>query len=189
MKLLHIDSSITGENSASRAISAAIVSALTTADPAIEVTRRDLAADALPHLTLDVLGAPEGTPELAEFLASDVIVIGAGMYNFTIPSQLKAWLDRVLIAGQTFRYTETGPVGLVGDKKVIVALARGGLYSEGNPSAAVEHAEKYLRAVLGFIGIDNPTFVVAEGLASGPEAREKAVAQALADAGTMAIPA
>jgi FMN-dependent NADH-azoreductase len=189
MKLLHIDSSITGENSASRAISAAIVSALTAADPAIEVTSRDLAGDALPHLTLDVLGTPGGTPELAEFLASDVIVIGAGMYNFTIPSQLKAWLDRILIAGQTFRYTAEGPVGLVGDKKVFVALSRGGYYGEGQPGAAVEHAETYLRAVLGFIGIANPTFVLAEGLAIDAETRAKAVAAAVAEAGDVVIPA
>jgi FMN-dependent NADH-azoreductase len=189
MKLLHLDSSILGDNSASRAISAAIVSTLTAADPAIEVTHRDLAAEPLAHLTVDVLGAPEGSPELAEFLATDVLVIGAGMYNFTIPTQLKAWIDRILMAGKTFRYTAQGPEGLVGDKKVFVALARGGLYSEGHPAAAVEHAETYLRAVLGFIGITNPTFVIAEGLAIDAETREKAVAAALAQAGEVAIPA
>lgn len=189
MKLLHLDSSILGDNSASRAVSAAIVASLTSADAAIDVTYRDLSAEALPHLTLDVLGAPDGTPELAEFLASDVIVIGAGMYNFTIPSQLKAWIDRILVAGKTFHYTAEGPVGLVGDKKVFVALARGGRYAEGEPASAFEHAETYLRAVLGFIGIHHPTFIIADGLAIDADTREKAVAGALHEAGTLAIPA
>lgn len=189
MKLLHLDSSILGENSASRAISAAIVASLTAADPAIEVTYRDLAADPLPHLTMDVLGNPEGTPELAEFLAADAIVIGAGMYNFTIPTQLKAWFDRVLIAGKTFRYTAEGPVGLAGGKKVYVGLARGGYYGEGQPSAAVEHAESYLRAVLGFVGITDPVFVLAEGLAIDADTRAKAVAGALEEAGAIAVAA
>lgn len=187
MKLLHLDSSILGDNSATRAISAAIVASLTAADPSIDVTYRDLAAQPLAHLTLDVLGNPEGTPELAEFLATEVLVIGAGMYNFTIPSQLKAWIDRVLIAGKTFRYTPTGPEGLVGDKKVFVALARGGYYGEGQPGAAIEHAESYLRAALGFIGIANPTFIIAEGLAIDTDTREKAVAAALAEAGKVTI--
>ncbi|MFD2134521.1 FMN-dependent NADH-azoreductase [Novosphingobium resinovorum] len=102
MKLLHLDSSILGDNSASRAISAAIVSSLTTADPSLEVTYRDLAAEPLAHLTLDVLGNPEGTPELAQFLDADVVVIGAGFYNFSIPSQLKAWIDRIAIAARPF---------------------------------------------------------------------------------------
>lgn len=189
MKLLHLDSSILGENSVSRAVSAAIVSTLTQADPTLEVTYRDLAADALPHLTLDVLGNPEGTPELAEFLAADVVVIGAGMYNFTIPSQLKAWFDRVLIAGKTFQYTAEGPRGLAGDKKVYIALSRGGYYGEGQPAAAIEHAESYLRAVLGFIGITDPVFVLAEGIAIDAETRAKALADALAQASGLAVPA
>ncbi|MFC6620321.1 FMN-dependent NADH-azoreductase [Novosphingobium panipatense] len=189
MKLLHIDSSITGENSASRAVSGAIVAALRAADPSLEVVHRDLVAEPLPHLTLDVLGNPEGTPELAEFLAADVLVIGAAMYNFTIPSQLKAWFDRVLIAGKTFRYTAEGPVGLAGGKKVFIALARGGYYGDGQPAAAVEHAETYLRAVLGFVGIQDPVFVVAEGLAIDADTRTKAVAAAVEQAGALAIPA
>jgi len=188
MKLLHLDSSILGENSASRAISAAIVSSLTAADPSIEVTYRDLAADALPHLTLDVLGNPDGNAELAEFLAADIIIIGAGMYNFTIPTQLKAWIDRVLIAGKTFHYTAEGPQGLAGDKKVFVALARGGYYGEG-PAAVMEHAETYLRAAFGFIGIANPTFVLAEGIAIDAETRAKSVAAALEEAGSLAVSA
>lgn len=189
MKLLHLDSSILGENSASRSVSAAIVAALKSSDPSIEVTYRDLAADALPHLTMDVLGNPDGTPELAEFLAADTIVIGAGMYNFTIPSQLKAWIDRILIAGKTFRYTAEGPEGLAGDKKVFVALARGGYYGEGQPASALEHAESYLRAAFGFIGIANPVFVVAEGIAIDADTRAKSIAAAIEEAGSLTVAA
>ena len=95
---------------------------------------------------------------LDEFLAADTIVIGAPMYNFTLPSQLKAWIDRIVIAGKTFRYTENGPEGLAGGKRVIIALARGGFYSDGSPAAALEHLETYLRGVFNFIGIE-PEFV------------------------------
>jgi len=178
MKLLHIDSSITGSVSASRAVSAAIVERLNAENPAIETSYHDLAAAPLPHLTLDLLGDPAANAELQGFLAADVVVIGAGFYNFGIPSQLKAWLDRVLINGQTFRYGPDGPQGLAGGKRVIVALTRGGIYSAGSPAAAFEHAETYLKAVFGFIGIV-PEFIVAEGLAMGDEARVVGIAAAL----------
>ena len=108
---------------------------------------------------------------LDEFLAADTIVIGAPMYNFTLPTQLKAWIDRILVAGKTFRYTENGPEGLAGGKRVIIALARGGFYDAGSPAAALEHLESYLRGVFNFIGIE-PEFVAADGLAIGPEQRE-----------------
>ncbi|WP_260925133.1 FMN-dependent NADH-azoreductase [Novosphingobium sp. 9] len=189
MKLLHIDSSITGEHSVSRTVSKAIVEALTAGDASVEVSTLDLAANPLPHLTLDVLGNPDGSDELNQFLASDVIVIGAGLYNFTIPSQLKAWIDRILVAGKTFQYTAEGPVGLAGDKKVFVALARGGFYGEGQPAAAFEHGETYLRAALGFIGITNPTFVLAEGIAIDQATREAAVAKALEEAKALTVAA
>lgn len=185
MKLLHIDSSITGEHSVSRALSKAIVESITADAPSAEVTHVDLATQALDHLTLDVLGAPDGTPELQEFLAADVIVIGAGMYNFTIPTQLKAWIDRIVVAGKTFRYTAEGPVGLVGDKQVFIALARGGYYGEGSPAAAIEHAETYLRAVLNFMGIANPTFVIAEGISIDADTRAASQAAALELASTI----
>ena len=112
-----------------------------------------------------------------EFLAAQTIVIGAPMYNFTLPSQLKAWIDRILINGVTFRYTATGPEGLAGGRRVIVALARGGLYGAGSPAEGAEHVESYLRAAFGFIGIV-PEFVLAEGIAIGPEQRETALARA-----------
>jgi FMN-dependent NADH-azoreductase len=185
LNLLHIDSSIQGAGSASRAVSAAVTERLRAENPAIEIVYRDLAADPLPHLTLDVLADPAANAELHAFLAADVVVIGAGLYNFTIPSQLKAWLDRVMIAGQTFSYGPDGPMGLAGTKRVIVALARGGLYGAGAPAAPLEHGETYLAAALGFIGI-KPEFIIAEGVALGDESRSAAVAAARSQAGQLA---
>lgn len=174
MTILHIDSSITGEGSVSRTISRQIVDRLVANDPAATVIRRDLTAEPLAHLTLDAFGDPS---VLDEFLGVDTVVIGAPMYNFTIPTQLKAWIDRVLVAGKTFRYTENGPEGLAGDKRVIVALARGGFYGAESPVAALEHAENYLRTAFGFIGVV-PEFVAADGIAVSPEHKEAALAQA-----------
>lgn len=171
MTVLHIDASINGENSASRAISRSIVDQLGSAS----VTRRDLVSEPLPHLTLDAFA---DTSVLDEFMAADTVVIGAPMYNFTLPSQLKAWLDRILVAGTTFRYTENGPEGLAGGKRVIVALARGGFYEAGSPAAALEHLESYLTGVFNFIGIE-PEFVAADGLNMGPEQRARSIEQAL----------
>ena len=116
---------------------------------------------------------------LEEFLAADIVVLGAPMYNFTIPSQLKAWIDRILVAGKTFKYSAQGVEGLAGNKRVIVAISRGGFYGAGTPAAVGEHLETYLRWVFGFIGITNPEFISADGIQVGPEHREKAVAGAL----------
>ncbi|WP_375409676.1 FMN-dependent NADH-azoreductase [uncultured Methylobacterium sp.] len=194
MKLLHVDGSILGIHSVSRTISAAIADRLKAEMPQLKVTDRDLAATPIPHLSGATLAGQQpnatNTPDvqhdvalgvqvLDEFLAADIVVIGAPMYNFTISSQLKAWIDRILVAGKTFRYGETGAIGLVGDKRVIVALARGGFYGADTPQAAAEHAETYLRTVLGFIGVTNPEIIVAEGIAVGPELRETALAGAL----------
>ena len=187
MKLLHIDSSIQGEASASRAVSAAVVARLRAEIPALDIIYRDLVAQPLPHLTLDVLGDPAANAELQAFLAADIVVIGAGFYNFSVPSQLKAWLDRVMIAGQTFSYGSEGPAGLAGAKRVIVALARGGFYGAGTPAAPLEHGETYLGAALGFIGI-KPEFIIAEGVALGNEAWTAAVDAARAQASTLAGP-
>ncbi|MCW2386969.1 FMN-dependent NADH-azoreductase [Sphingobium sp. B11D3B] len=180
MTVLHIDSSIQGENSITRQISAAIVERLTAEQSGADVRYRDLAAQPLPHLTLPGFGTDEAAAVLAEFLAADTVVIGAPMYNFTISTQLKAWIDHIAVAGKTFRYDESGnAIGLAGDKRVIVALSRGGFYGAGTPAAAVEHAESYLRAVFGFIGIV-PEFIVAEGAAVGPEHRAAGIEAALA---------
>ena len=177
MTILHIDSSITGENSASRTLTRSIAGQLRAAQPGAELVYRDLAADPLPHLTLDAFG---DSSVLDEFLAAETVVVGAPMYNFTVPTQLKAWLDRLLVAGKTFRYTANGPEGLAGPKRVIVALARGGFYGEGSPAAALEHLETYLRGIFNFIGIE-PEFVAADGLNIGPEQRERSINDALGE--------
>ena len=176
MKLLHLDSSITGDGSVSHQLSAAIVARLCAADPAPEVSYRDLVAEPVEHLTLGHMPAasPESRALLDQFLDSDTVVIGAPMYNFSLASQLKAWIDRILIAGETFAYRPQGPKGLVSEKRVIVALSRGGNYGAGSPVAALEHAETYLRSAFGLIGIV-PEFVVAEGLNLGPEVRAQAI--------------
>jgi FMN-dependent NADH-azoreductase len=175
--ILHIDASISGENSASRAISKSIVNRLGGEQRGEAIVYRDLAASPLPHLTFDAFA---DTSVLDEFLAADTVVIGAPMYNFTLPSQLKAWIDRILVAGKTFRYTENGPEGLAGGKRVIIALARGGFYGSESPAAALEHLETYLRGVFNFIGIE-PEFVAADGLAIGPEQREQSIKEALGE--------
>ena len=175
MTILKIDSSITGETSVSRQLTAATLDQLRAQQPEASIVQRDLASEPLDHLTL---GAFADTAVLDEFLAADTVVIGAPMSNFGIPSQLKAWIDRIAVAGKTFRYGEDGrPIGLAGDKRVIVAITRGGFYDEGN---ALEHVETYLRGVLGFIGV-TPEFVHADGIAVGPEQREAGIANGLAE--------
>jgi FMN-dependent NADH-azoreductase len=196
MNLLHIDSSVSGEGSASREISAAIVSALSRTIPDLAVVRRDLEANPLPHLDNRLLTtirpdpsrpsavtaaeAEDAADALREFLEADVVVIGAPMYNFTVSTQLKAWLDRILIAGKTFAYSQEGPIGLAGAKRVIIASTRGGIYSGDAPSAVNDFQEPYLRAVFRFIGVEEIEIVRAEGLAYGPEQREAAIGAALA---------
>ena len=194
MKLLHIDTSILGDNSISRRVSAAVTERLQKAAPGLEVTYRDLGGSPLAHLSGLHLAAAQGVvPEapavqqdiaasqtaLADFLAADIVVIGAPMYNFTIPSQLKAWIDRILVAGKTFRYGAQGVEGLAGDKRVIIAISRGNFYGAGAPAAAAEHVETYLRTVFGFIGVTRLEFIVAEGVQVGPDHREKALSGAL----------
>ena len=177
MTILHIDASINGDSSASRAISRSIVDQLTIERGGADVAYRDLAAEPLPHLTLDAFA---DTSVLDEFLAADAIVIGAPMYNFTLPTQLKAWIDRIVIAGKTFRYTENGPEGLAKGKRVVIALARGGFYNAGSPAAALEHLETYLRGIFNFIGIE-PEFVAADGLAVSAEQRDESIKTALGE--------
>src|SRR6267142_2228586 len=199
MKLLHIDSSVLGPHSVSRQVSAAIVERLREANPGLEVSYRDLTLTPLAHLSGPHLAAGQGAaPEaglqadivagqtaLEEFQAAEIIVLGAPMYNFTIPSQLKAWIDRILVAGKTFKYSAQGVEGLAAGKRVIVAISRGGFYGPGTPAAVGEHLETYLRWVFGFIGISNPEFISADGIQVGPEHREKAVAGALKAAGDL----
>ncbi|EPL07196.1 FMN-dependent NADH-azoreductase [Pseudomonas sp. CF161] len=193
MKLLHIDSSILGDHSASRQLSHNVVAAWQAADPSVVVTYRDLASDAISHFSAATLLAAGTSAELrdaalqheaelsastlAEFLAADAVVIAAPMYNFSIPTQLKAWIDRIAVAGQTFRYTEAGPEGLCGNKKVVVVSTSGGLHV--GQATGVGH-EDYLKVMLGFIGITDLEFVRAHGLAYGEEVRSKALNDAQA---------
>jgi len=182
MKLLHLDASALGSHSVSRRLTAAIVEKWRQAHPGTEVAYHDLSADPIPHWqpVTDVSREPDGIGErvLNDFLDADVIVIGAPMYNFGIPSQLKAWIDRIAVPGKTFRYTADGPEGLAGGKRVIVASARGGIYSEG-PAAAADYQEPYLRTVLNFFGITDIHFVRADGVAIGPEQKAEAIENAL----------
>jgi FMN-dependent NADH-azoreductase len=178
MKLLHIDAGITGPGSVSRQLSAAVVEAVTRAAPSATVISRDLDADPVPHLDSQSLGGDAAV--LQEFLDADVVVIGAPMYNLGIPSQLKAWFDRILVAGKTFRYTADGPQGLAGGKTVVIASARGGIFTPGTPQAGLDFHEPYLRTLFRFIGIDDVTIVRAEGVAISPEHRTAAIDAALA---------
>ena len=177
MTILHLDASINGDNSASRTISRSIVDKLKGSQRGETVVYRDLAESPLPHLTLAALA---DTSVLDEFLAADTVVIGAPMYNFTLPTQLKAWIDRIVIAGRTFQYGANGPEGLAKGKRVIIALARGGFYNEGSPASSLEHLETYLRGVFNFIGIE-PEFVVADGLSIGTDQRDSSIKQALGE--------
>jgi FMN-dependent NADH-azoreductase len=190
MKLLHIDSSILGASSVSRQLSTEIVAAKRRRHPGLEVAYRDLAATPVGHLSGAQLAAANGVvPEtldlqhdfaagqtaLAEFLAADIVVVGAPMYNFGVPSQLKAWIDRLAVAGKTFTYSDKGAVGLAGGKQVIIASSRGGFYGPHTPAEFLDHQESYLRGIFGFFGITDVSFVRAEGLALGADQRAKAI--------------
>lgn len=190
MKLLHVDSSILGAGSVSRELSAALVEAMREQHSDLEVTYRDLAAHPISHLSGAHLAAGQGVvpeaPELQkdlaagqaaleEFLAADIVVVGAPMYNFTIPTQLKAWIDRLAAAGKTFRYTEKGAEGLAGGKKVFVVSSRGGFYGAETPVAFLDHQESYLKGLFGFFGIIDVKFIRAEGVAVSADHRTKAM--------------
>jgi FMN-dependent NADH-azoreductase len=192
MNLLHVDSSILGPNSVSRGLTAAIVAQEVKLHPGITVTYRDLAADAPPHLSPTHIAAWHGaTPEdeavladlatggviLDELFAADIVVVGAPMYNFAIPSQLKAWIDRLVIAGKSFHYSAEGkPESLLPKgKKLIIASSRGGAYAPPSPAAFLDHQESYLRGVFGFLGFADVTIIRAEGVATGAEAKAVAL--------------
>lgn len=197
-QLLHIDSSILGGNSVSRQLTAQIVASWRAANPNTEVSYLDLAVDTPSHLSAESLGfrLPAGSDNLSEvqqrenaisealvsqFLAADVVVIGAPFYNLAIPSQLKAWIDRIAQAGRTFKYTDKGPVGLAGGKTVIVASTRGGVYANSDAGNAMEHQESYLKTLFGFLGVTDVRLVRAEGLAMGDAAKAAALSAAHAD--------
>lgn len=196
MQLLHIDSSILAANSVSRQLTKSIVAEWRTSHPGTVVDYLDLAVDGPSHLSADSLGfrmpasgaAITDTQQrenaisedlVSRFLAADVVVVGAPLYNFTIPSQLKSWIDRIAQVGRTFTYTDKGPKGLAGGKTVIVASTRGGVYSTSEGGRAMEHQESYLQTMFGFMGITDVRFVRAEGVAmgEGPKAQALAAAQ------------
>jgi FMN-dependent NADH-azoreductase len=195
MKLLHIDSSILSNNSVSRQLTRDITAQWVGSHPDTTVDYLDLAVDTPTHLSAESLGfrMPAGTADLSDgqrrenavsealvsqFLAADVIVVGAPLYNFSVPSQLKAWIDRIAQAGRTFTYTDKGPKGLATGKTVIVASTRGGVYSTSEGGRAMEHQETYLQTVFGFLGITDVRFVRAEGVAMGDAMKAEALAGA-----------
>lgn len=202
MKLLHLDSSVLGAYSVSRQLSSEIVARQVALHPGINVVYRDLATDAVLHLSGAHLAAwqggavedasliadlAKGGTYMEELIAADIIVIGAPMYNFSIPTQLKAWIDRVAVAGKTFRYGANGPEGLLSsNKKVFIAASRGSVYAAGSPAAALEHHDSYLAGLLTFLGISDITVVRAEGLAFSPAAKEAAIGRALTEIATIA---
>jgi FMN-dependent NADH-azoreductase len=188
MNILHISSSPRGNASYSNRVAANVVAEISARNQGAAVTQRDLAADPLPHIDDDFVAATRSAAgpqtgrqreQLAqsdalvdELLAADVVVIAAPMINFTIPSNLKTWIDYVARAGRTFSYSEKGPQGLVTDKQVILVVARGGVYA-GN--AALDFQVPYLKSVLGFLGMTDVEVIEVEGTAFGPEVAEKAV--------------
>jgi FMN-dependent NADH-azoreductase len=191
MNVLHLDSSILGDASASRQLTRSVVDGLRAAARNVNVVHRDLGSTPIDHLTPEVL-ATRGTPAdllsaaqarvsrldtdlLGELEWADMLVIGAPLYNFSIPSGLKAWIDRVTVAGKTFRYTEKGPEGLLKGKRAIIVATSGGVHG-GSPVETMHVG--YLETLLGFVGIVDVEVVRAEGLGLGPEARAGAMASA-----------
>jgi FMN-dependent NADH-azoreductase len=189
--ILHIDSSPLGDRSVSRKLTAKVLSELKAKHPDSQVIQRDLGTTPLPHLSGTTISAFFTPPEqrsaqhveavalsdqaIDELMAADVIVIGVPMYNFGIPSSLKAWIDHIVRAGRTFKYGASGPETLIAPgKKVIVVSVRGGIYTEG-PRKAMDYQETYLQTVLGFVGLTDVSFVRAEGIAMGPEAANAAM--------------
>jgi FMN-dependent NADH-azoreductase len=190
--VLIIDSAATGAASVSRKLTREAGETLQRRDPSIRIVHRDIGAAPIPHLTeqsvpairAGIVESEEARLALAlsdelvaELQDADFIILGAPMYNFGMPSTLKAWFDHVLRARVTFRYTEAGPEGLLKGKKAIVVETRAGLYSEG-AGAAMDSQEPHIRTLLGFMGIDNVTFVRAEKLAFGAEIADAAIAEA-----------
>jgi len=194
MKILRIDTSVTQGESASRVLTQEITDHFREKHPQAEVTELDFATAPLPHIDPVAMGAirfpeerrdeamqaafPAERAVLDQFLASDVVIIGAPMYNFTIPSSLKAWLDRLGVPGVTFSYSEAGPEGLAGGRRVIVVLSQGGVYETDAP---FEHHQSFLRDFFSFIGINNVEFIRADKIGFGPEAREQSLADARAE--------
>ena len=183
MKILHIDSSILGEQSVSRQLSQALVAQLLQKNPQAQVEYLDLAAEQIPHLTAEILMGKQ--PEQAalserliqQYLDAEVVVLGAAMYNFGLSSNLKAWVDRISVAGRTFKYTEQGPVGLAGNKTAYIVSSRGGVYGDDSP---VDFQEKFLSSIFNFTGVEDVQVIRAEGVSMGDTQKQQAIEGALA---------
>lgn len=196
MKILHVNAGLFGDNSVSTQLSGKVVARLQKENPSATVIHRDLASDPVSHLDAEILMAASTDEQdrserqqqelavteqlLEDIFAADILVLGAPMYNFAIPSQLKAWVDRIAQAGRTFRYTENGPEGLLTGKRAFIASARGGFYAEGEASA-LDHQESYLKTVFGFVGISDITVVRAEGVNISDSQREESIQAASKD--------
>jgi FMN-dependent NADH-azoreductase len=196
MKLLHVDSSILSAHSVSRQLTAEVVAEWRRNHPGVEVQYLDLAQDTPAHFNANSMNVKTGAQAasdaerrenevserlVSQFLAADVVVIGAPLYNFSIPSQLKAWIDRLAQPGRTFQYSDKGQEGLAGGKTIIVVSSRGGVYSTSEAGQAMEHQESYLKTIFGFFGITDVRFVRAEGVAMGDTPKANALAAARND--------
>jgi FMN-dependent NADH-azoreductase len=198
--VLFVSSSLFGENSQSGLIARELVDGLRATHAGTTLVERELRADTIPHLSLDALAAAAQPPEargsaaraaaaladrlIEEVEAAGILVIAAPMYNFSIPSTLKAWIDHITRAGRTFRYGAAGPEGLLKGKKVFVVTARGGFYSDG-PAKVMDFQEPYLRAMLGFLGLDDVRFIHVEGLKISPEAAAGGIERARQELGEL----
>ena len=176
--ILHVSSSINKENSNSKKLTSEIIEELKSLHNDIDILSLDLVENSLPHLTGSDFGTLLTNEHLESFLKSDVVVIGAPMYNFGIPSQLKAWLDRLAVSGKTFQYTEKGVEGLVKNKKIIIASSRGGFYANNDMMKAFEHQESYLTCFFNFLGITDIQIIRLEGLGMGEESINNAYLKA-----------
>jgi FMN-dependent NADH-azoreductase len=199
MNILVVSSSANGDASVSGGLAARFVDSVREANPAARVVLRDVGVNPLPHLTSETVAAIKGEPKtpaelearalsdalVEELQQADLILIASPMYNFGISSTLKAWFDHVLRAGVTFRYTEAGPEGLLKGRKAVVIESRAGFYSEG-AGAAMDGQEPHIRTMLGFIGLDDVTWIRAEKLAFGPEAATQAIEEAAEALGLIA---
>jgi FMN-dependent NADH-azoreductase len=204
-KVLFVTASMMPNSSKSRQIAAELVETLRSASPHIETVERHLDPSTIPHLSGDTLAALSTAQDkrtveqqaavrfadslIEEVEAADVLVLATPMYNFSIPSTLKAWLDHIARAGRTFRYTANGPEGLLKNKKVYVVVSRGGYYTGESPTRVFDFQEPYLRAFLGFVGLDNVRFIHVEGQAISPDAASKGLLAARAQIGTALAPA
>ena len=193
MKLLAIDSSILNKSSVSRQLTRSFISQWQQLYPETQVTYRDLHAQPINHLSQNILSAYNSDPAqispvikeelelsgqlISEFLNAEVLVIGAPMYNFSVPSQLKTWIDRVLVAGKTFKYVDGKVQGLASGKQVFIISSRGGYYN-AEPMLSLDHQERYLTTVLNFVGITDIHFIRAEGVNIGEQIRNQALQHA-----------